>query len=139
MDNIVAQSALPIVPMQRSSPNIPLLARTVLMKHRQLGRFPIDVLAITKAEKIHVIKNSMIGELLPGEYGKILYNLSTDQWIIVYDDTQPTDVSRFTIAHELGHYFLKHKDSFGSDRNGRNIEAEADLFATCLLMKGASK
>lgn len=47
---------------------------------------------------------------------------------------------RFTIAHELGHYFLHYrlpslKDSQSYGRGGKNrAETEANVFASCLLM-----
>ena len=69
-----------------------------------------------------------------GEYGKMYYNFDRDKTIFIYDDSQTVDSSRFTIAHELGHYFLNHKDVL--DRGDRDFEKEADLFSTYLLMKG---
>lgn len=103
----------------------------------QIKTLPVDVLQITKAANIHVIKNSMIKDLLPGEYGKAYFN--GFKWIIIYDDTQPTVVSRFTIAHELGHIFLGHHlayikyNEIQEFQNKGKSEQQADAFAQRLL------
>lgn len=115
--------------------NIPRIANEVLKKHSELGKSRVDVLKIAFAEKIHVIKNSSVNELCPGEYGIIMCNLATNEWIMVYDDTLTLDQKRFTVAHELGHYFLGHKDECANGGHVSDPEREANLFAMCLLMK----
>ena len=72
-----------------------------------LDRLPIDVLQITRSAGIRVIRNSLVHDLLPGENGKSYYD--GERWTIIYDDLNPVEVSRFTIAHELGHIFLGHE------------------------------
>ena len=110
-----------------------------------VDRFPVDVLRIATSADIHVIKNSMIGDLRPGEYGKSYFN--GWKWILIYDDTQPTVVSRFTLAHELGHIFLGHNLAYVTYReikefqNTDKPERQADAFAerilcpSCILWK----
>lgn len=102
-----------------------------------LDTLPIDVLKITRDAGIHVIRNSMVNDLLPGERGKAYYN--GIKWIIIYDDLQPTVVSRFTVAHELGHIFLGHElqrlkyaDVEEFKRKPKS-EQQADQFALRLL------
>lgn len=102
-----------------------------------LDTLPIDVLKITRAAGIRVIKNSMVDDLLPGEHGKAYYDGT--KWIIIYNDLEPTVVSRFTVAHELGHIFLGHelqhiKYAEASEfRRKPKSEQQADLFAMRLL------
>lgn len=54
----------------------------------------------------------------------------TRRHIILYNDDPevPLGRKRFTIAHELGHFFLQH------ERETDQAETEADLFASQLLM-----
>ena len=52
----------------------------------EIDTLPVDVLKITRAAGIRVIKNSAVNDLLPGERGKAYYN--GINWFIIYDDTQ---------------------------------------------------
>ena len=103
----------------------------------KIDKLPVDVLKIATAADIHVIKNSIIQDLLPGEYGKAYFN--GWKWIVIYDDLQPTVVSRFTLAHELGHIFLGHNLAYIKYReikefqNTGKPEKQADAFAIRLL------
>ena len=67
------------------------------------------------------------------------------KWLILYNSAVTSEGrKRFTIAHEFGHYILhrQQQDLFEcgdddietGDNNERDIEAEADLFASTLLM-----
>lgn len=103
----------------------------------QIDKLPVDVLKIANAANIHVIKNSLIQDLLPGEHGKAYFN--GWKWIIIYDDLQPAVASRFTLAHELGHIFLGHHlayvkyREFQEFQNVGKAEKQADSFAQRLL------
>ena len=102
-----------------------------------IDSFPVDILKITRQVGIHVKKNSDIQDLMPGELGKSYYNGYA--WFIIYDDTQPVDVCRFTIAHELGHFFLGHDLTYSKYNEIKGFsqkakeEAQADKFAIRLL------
>ena len=132
------------VPMSREVPrdtSLPLIviaryARQLLKETGLIGIYPVDLLRITDALKIHVIKNSLVHDLLPGEHGKAYFN--GEKWIFIYDDTRTLKERRFTIAHELGHVILDHCDRFLSGDKADH-EREADLFAACLLMKGGCR
>ena len=102
-----------------------------------IDSLPVDVLKITRKVGISVVKNSDVNDLMPGEDGKSYFN--GHRWIIIYNDKNPTAVSRFTIAHELGHFFLghdmthtryEHIQKFGTKPH---TEQEADMFALRLL------
>lgn len=66
--------------------------------------------------------------------------------VIFYNDKHTPEMQAFTIAHELGHYFLRHltdgeKEKICLNRDLQRIEAkykpqevEANFFAACLLM-----
>ena len=72
-----------------------------------IERLPVDVRRIARKAQARVIENSLVNDLSPGEYGKAYKD--KDGWIIIYDDLQPTVVSRYTVAHELGHILLGHE------------------------------
>ena len=98
---------------------------------------PIDILEIARGAKVHVIRNSHVNVLNSDEYGKSYFDGET--WIIVYDDLRDISTCRFTIAHELGHYFLGHAFVYsryvGAKKNNKKHPAEdqADAFALRLL------
>ena len=102
-----------------------------------IGSFPVDILKIARAVGIRVIKNSSVGDLLPGEHGKSYFN--GQAWIIIYNDLEPVDVCRFTVAHELGHFFLGHDLAYSRYEGAQHFtrrpkaEEQADMFALRLL------
>ena len=67
---------------------------------------PVSVSRIAKMADIQIKRDSDVHMLEPNEFGRSF--LVGDQWYIVYDDTKKPEMSRFTIAHELGHIFLGH-------------------------------
>lgn len=106
-------------------------------------RLPIDPFILVEQEEIR---------LVPGQYGegfdaRIEYIEWHDQYLLFYKDSK-YGVSegrlRFSISHELGHYFLpKHRqlllrgESHNSVTGFRSVlerEREADEFAATLLM-----
>ncbi len=85
------------------------------------------------------------GTDLEGFDGLLKANKAKSKWLIVYNSATPSEGrKRFTIAHEFGHYILhRHQqdifqcgdgDIETGDNNERDIEVEADLFASTLLM-----
>ncbi len=98
---------------------------------------PVDVLRIARNAGIRVIRDSYVGDLLPGENGKAYYDGS--QWTVIYNDRNPKELSRFTLAHELGHILLGHETKFIKYSNACEFnhrsksEEQADRFAVRLL------
>lgn len=103
----------------------------------QIDKLPIDVLKIARSAGIRVIKNSVVDELSLGEHGRAYFDGTN--WYIIYDDRDPKELSRFTVAHELGHIFLGHALSYAKYSHMREVdkkpksEQQADLFAIRLL------
>lgn len=99
-----------------------------------ITKLPVGLIGIAKQANILVVKNSLAKRLKPNERGISIYD---GQWIIVYDDTQSSAVSRFTIAHEFGHIFLGHRLKNGyyarTFEKRNEEEQEADMFAARLL------
>ncbi len=102
-----------------------------------IDSLPVDVLKIARQSNIDVKKNSRIKILLPDEYAKAFYN--GEKWIIVYNDRNDVPISRFAIAHELGHILLGHVKTYAKYATIEDIgikpkaENQADTFALRLL------
>ena len=107
-----------------------------LIDHK-INSLPVDILKICRELGFHVIKNSKVGILLPNERGRSYNDGNT--WHIIYNDEAPVEVSRFTIAHELGHILLSHETKSVEYSHLRQIapkpisEQQADKFAIRLL------
>ena len=102
-----------------------------------IDRLPVNVLKIARAANIKVVRNSDVDDLLPDEEAKTYYD--GKKFIIIYNDLNDTVVSRFAIAHELGHIFLGHITTHTKFANVREFgsrpkaEQQADMFALRLL------
>ena len=77
--------------------------------------------------------------------GALTFGNNSQPYIMINKNIPNTGRKNFTIAHELGHFFLKHKSHSGSfecfendiieDKQAtENIEHEANHFASCFLM-----
>ena len=119
-------------------------AREIFRKYMQAGgHCPVNVEQIAREHNIIVKPVS-----LPDEISGVLDN-STDRYIILVNSNQSPVRQRFSIAHELGHYFLHSSDDSKKQvhidkiRYYRNIksslgiddkEIEANKFASELLI-----
>ncbi|TSE29882.1 ImmA/IrrE family metallo-endopeptidase [Tepidimonas charontis] len=87
------------------------------------------------------------GAALDGFEGLLAANKKRTKWMILYNSAASSvGRQRFTVAHEFGHYLLhRHErqafacgssdiETAGEGRGSRDIEKEADEFATALLM-----
>lgn len=104
--------------------------------------FPIDPIAIADHEEIHVVPKSPDR---PGVSGGIIFN-GDNVGIFFSTDIESKGFQRFTVAHELGHYFLEghpeeilktaplHVSRAGFTQGTNSIELEADHFASGLLL-----
>ncbi|HEV2290141.1 MAG TPA: ImmA/IrrE family metallo-endopeptidase [Candidatus Acidoferrales bacterium] len=114
-------------------------AAEVLAK-RKIAALPVDPFGIAAGEGIvcETLKSSGVSGCLCG---------AGNTFTIFYNDSINSEgFRRFTVAHELGHYFLEgHYKYIFSDGNSRHvsdsgyssddpIEREADAFAAALLM-----
>lgn len=114
-----------------------------------ISPFPINVeqMALNIAEQFKW--SDPIVEVMPADIpkfeGALFSNDRRDKWMLTYNDklTSPGRI-RFTMAHELGHYVLHRlkrakfecgqKDVLNGFTDEKNIEAQADQFASYLLM-----
>ncbi|MBY4581300.1 ImmA/IrrE family metallo-endopeptidase [Pediococcus pentosaceus] len=98
----------------------------------------------TRSPQLHADVNWVINNLADGSQDAAIIKMSNStQKIILYHDKTASIIPeriRFTIAHELGHYFLKHTFSDSLGRNGISkenydvMEREAEAFAQTLLI-----
>ena len=112
------------------------------------NRFPVDIDVMAKGAAELFQWKDPITEIkaidLPNFEGMLAANDSRSKWMLAYNNNLSSEGRiRFTKAHELGHYML-HKDQKAEFRcskedmlkweGGKDIEAEADKFASHLLM-----
>ena len=111
-------------------------------------RFPVKVDEVAVEYSRQCFANSPVakvdGQDLAGFEGMLTANSSRSKWLILYNSAvRSVGRKRFTIAHEFGHYLLHSEkqdrfecrdDDIETGGNGRDIETEADLFASTLLM-----
>jgi Zn-dependent peptidase ImmA (M78 family) len=118
------------------------MARTIIKKHGITSR-PVDVSAIARAEGFTVLEITGPSEKWSGNF----YHTTKT---IAVNAAHHEHRKRFTIAHELGHFFLKHKSNNfeddvsshgsyesgipGSDSRLSDFDHEADEFASELLI-----
>ena len=90
----------------------------------------VDLMKIARWAGVKVLAHSCTNNSLSdNELGKLLSD--GEHWYIVYRDTCEPETKRFTVAHELGHLFLKHAEE--KYKLATKHEKQADMFASCLL------
>ena len=107
------------------------------LNDNKVSSLPVDVLGIAKSCGIRVIRNSQANALALEENGRSFFDGS--EWFIIYNDLNPIEISRLTIAHELGHIFLGHELAHAKYAGIQQFspkpksEQQADMFAARLL------
>ncbi|KVG31427.1 ImmA/IrrE family metallo-endopeptidase [Burkholderia diffusa] len=114
-----------------------------------VDRFPVkvDELALEYSRQCFADSpiDKVVGEDMDDFEGMLAANKARSKWLIVYNSAVRSEGrKRFTVAHEFAHYLMhRHQqdrfecgtdDIETGDNNGRDIEAEADVFASTLLM-----
>lgn len=117
------------------------LANEILNKYVSRGGAHKQFNKICESENIKYREIKSNPYKFAGVFTKATKN--EQKYIIINSNIDNVGRKNFTIAHELGHYFLNHqlKSSMYIDTaineecsNKDTIEYEADYFATCLLM-----
>jgi Zn-dependent peptidase ImmA (M78 family) len=121
------------------------LRATEVLKQFQITQLPVDPFTIAKARGIEVQENPSLSSGVSGCLMKV-----GDIFGIMYSSKFTSDgFKRFTVAHELGHYFLDGHvhQLFGEGQyihqsesgfiSKNPYEREADAFAAALLMPKA--
>ncbi|WP_250462614.1 ImmA/IrrE family metallo-endopeptidase [Microbulbifer litoralis] len=112
-------------------------------------RFPVDVEQLARDYSKQISPESYITDIksvpLDGFEGCLKAKPDGSKWMIAYNPEQGSPGrTRFTLAHELGHFVLhrnlqqafecSERDLYDWDSPVRQMEAEADTFASYLLM-----
>lgn len=114
-----------------------------ILINNDMFKVPVDVVKIAKLNGITVYE----GDLEKNVSGAIRYNKETENFEILVNKNDTRERKRFTIAHEIGHFFL-HKEILISDEIHIDImyrmpnddeeqkrrEKDVDYFAGALLM-----
>ena len=114
-----------------------------ILINNDMFKVPVDVVKIAKLNSIKVYE----GNLDKNVSGAIRYNKEKDYFEILVNKNDTRQRKRFTIAHEIGHFFL-HKEKLMSDEIHIDImyrmpnedeeqkrrEKDVDYFAGALLM-----
>jgi hypothetical protein len=132
----------------RAANRIVKVVEAVSEIHR-MDRFPLDVTQVA-LEAANIFGwldpiSKVQAANIQGFEGALFPNDSRSEWFLLYNATMASPGRiRFTQAHELGHYVLHRalRDSFqcgdsdvlGSPSDEANLEAQADEFASYLLM-----
>lgn len=112
-------------------------------------RFPVDVAQLAmeysrmRFPQSYVVSVEQID--LPGVEGSLTSNADGSRWRIAYSAAHGSPGRiRFAVAHEFGHFMLHRalrtsfdcteRDLYERDATARKLEAEADTFASYLLM-----
>ena len=114
-----------------------------ILINNDMFKVPVDVVKIAKLNDIAVYE----GDLEKSVSGAIRYNKEKENFEILVNKNDTRERKRFTIAHEIGHFFL-HKEILMSDEIHIDImyrmpnedeeqkkrERDVDYFAGALLM-----
>ncbi len=108
-----------------------------ILLNNDMYKIPADIIKIAKVNDIDVYE----GDLDKKVSGAIKYDKNTHKFAILLNKNDIRTRQRFTLAHELGHFFL-HKEILKDDeihidtmfRMPDEKEKEVDYFAGALLM-----
>ena len=108
----------------------------VCLRDFHIVSLPVDIRAIARAADIRIIANQSFPTLRRTDKGITYY--TPEHRIIIYNEALSLEEIRFTVTHELGHFFLGHDkalERYGSTRDeSRAIsEKQANQFASRLL------
>lgn len=114
-----------------------------ILINNDMFKVPVDVVKIAKLNDIAVYE----GDLEKSVSGAIRYNKEKENFEILVNKNDTRERKRFTIAHEIGHFFL-HKEILmndeihidimyrmpNEDEEQKKRERDVDYFAGALLM-----
>jgi Zn-dependent peptidase ImmA (M78 family) len=121
----------------------------IFAEHHGAPRFPVNVTELALEAANLFCWTDPITDVqaasIPGFEGALFADHNRSRWMLLYNkDLLSSGRIRFTQAHELGHYILHRvecerfectdKDMLNWSSEGRDVEAEADMFASYLLM-----
>lgn len=129
--------------MNKINEDIEELTSEILLNN-DMYKVPVDVIKIANANDIKVYEGILNKKIS----GAIRYDKDEEKFAILVNKNNVKTRQRFTIAHELGHYFLHkeflkseeihvdimYRSAEKSDEEDKKREREVDYFAGSLLM-----
>ena len=115
------------------------MASDILVKNDMM-RLPVSLSVIAKNLNIDVFQ----GELPEGISGAIRYNRENQKFQIMVEKRENFKRQRFTVAHELAHYFLQRNELSNASEIHHDMlyrktytheEEEVDYLASAILME----
>ena len=114
-----------------------VMAKNILIDCDMLNKLPVNLLEIARINNIDVYYK----ELPDDVSGAIKYDKNTQKFKIIIKSSLPRTRQRFTLAHELSHYFLN-KDTLMSEelhidtlyRKDTESETNIDYLAGAILI-----
>ena len=76
-----------------------------ILLNNDLYKIPVNILKIAKANDITVFTADLEKKIL----GAIRYDKQNKKYTILLNEKQSYEQQRFTLAHELGHFFYTNK------------------------------
>ncbi len=116
-----------------------------ILLNNDMYKIPVNIIKIANANDIKVYEGNLDKKIS----GAIIYSAEDDRFDILVNRSDAKVRQRFTIAHELGHYFLHkemlkkdefhidtilYRDESTKDGEAKKREQEVDYFAGALLM-----
>lgn len=122
--------------MARINEELEEFAQDILVKN-DMYKIPVDLIGLANILNIEVYEQELENKIS----GAIRYNRDDKKYTILLNKKDNNNRKRFTLAHELGHFFLD-KDLLESDEIHIDIlyrcsdekEKEIDYFSGALLM-----
>lgn len=128
-----------VIDMSKYNRNLENMARDILVKNDML-KVPVNLIEIANNNNIEVYYKS----LPTGISGAIRYNKKEDNFQVLIEETEPSFRKRFTLSHELSHFFLQKETLLSTQKVHYDIlyrksinskEAEVDYLAGAILME----
>ena len=130
--------------MNNAKEYIEELTIQILLDNDMLYKVPVNIVKLANNYGIDVYEAELDNKIS----GAIRYNVDNDKFEILVNKNNAEVRQRFTIAHELGHYFLHesilkssdvhidtlYRTSLETDTTTKEQEKEVDYFAGALLM-----
>lgn len=116
-----------------------------ILLNNDMYKIPVNIIKIANANDIKVYEGNLDKKIS----GAIIYSANDDRFDILVNREDAKVRQRFTIAHELGHYFLHrellkkdelhidtilYREENKKDGDAKKREQEVDYFAGALLM-----
>jgi len=117
------------------------LANEILVSSKSITDFPVPIKAIVKEKGKGLVKCKTFSKAK--QYGVDISDFGSDsaviiayhgKFIVFYDESEPEYRINFSIAHEFGHFLLKHSLNLPKGEKYDSQEIETNYFAAQLIM-----